>query len=90
MVDSTVPAKRKAGSSDSDDDDSGSHGTQSKARKRVPTEEWESMRPIITRLYQEEKRSLKDMMLIMERDYHFVATLVVHSSPLPSVISGAS
>jgi Clr5-like protein len=82
MIDSTVPAKRKAGSSDSDDD-SGSYGTQSKARKRVPTEEWESMRPIITRLYQEEKRSLKDMMLIMERDYHFVATLVVHSSPLP-------
>lgn len=69
-----VPTKRKAASTDSEDDESAGMLPQAKARKRVPTEEWEAKRPIITRLYQEEKRSLKEMMEIMERDYEFTAT----------------
>ncbi|KAL2756957.1 hypothetical protein ACRALDRAFT_1062623, partial [Sodiomyces alcalophilus JCM 7366] len=69
-----VRFKRKASSTDSDGDDTASLGSQTKARKRVPTEIWEAKRPIITRLYQEEKRSLKEVMDIMEREYQFVAT----------------
>lgn len=68
-----VPSKRKA-STDSDEEESPGGLAQAKSRKRVPTEEWEAKRPIITRLYQEEKRSLKEMMAIMERDYQFTAT----------------
>lgn len=68
-----VPAKRKA-STDSEADDMTSPGKSAKPRKRVPAEIWETKRPIITRLYQEEKKSLKEVMEIMERDYHFTAT----------------
>jgi hypothetical protein len=80
MRPSSVPAKRKASASsdevdDIDDiDDMASTPPPSKSRKRVPAEIWETKRPIITRLYQEEKRSLKEVMDIMERDYNFTAT----------------
>lgn len=70
----SVPSKRKASSTDSDGDDTASMGSRTKIRKRVPTEIWEAKRPIITRLYQEERRSLKEVMDIMERDYQFIAT----------------
>lgn len=70
-----VPAKRKS-STDSEADDMASPGPSAKPRKRVPAEIWEKKRPIITRLYQEERKSLKEVMEIMERDYHFVATQV--------------
>ncbi|RBQ90357.1 hypothetical protein VDGD_04633 [Verticillium dahliae] len=49
-------------------------------RKRVPMEVWETKRPLITRLYQEEKKSLREVMEIMERDYHFVATVKMYKS----------
>ncbi|KAF6844030.1 hypothetical protein CMUS01_01529 [Colletotrichum musicola] len=74
-----VPMKRKA-STDSEADEMTSPGQSSKPRKRVPAEIWETKRPIITRLYQEEKRSLKEVMEIMERDYHFVATVKMYKS----------
>jgi hypothetical protein len=44
--------------------------------KRVPTEQWEAIRPLFTRLYQEEKRPLKEVMEILEREHHFKATYV--------------
>ena len=76
---SSIPAKRKASSDadaefDVDTDPDAMAGALSKPRKRVPAEIWETKRPIITRLYQEEKRSLKEVMDIMERDYKFTAT----------------
>lgn len=45
-----------------------------KTRKRIPSDQWEAKRPIITKLYQVEKRSLKEVMDIMERDHGFTAT----------------
>lgn len=74
-----VPAKRKA-STDSEADEMTSPGKSAKPRKRVPAEIWETKRPIITRLYQEEKKSLKEVMEIMERDYHFTATVKMYKS----------
>jgi hypothetical protein len=47
---------------------------QRKTRKRIPSEQWETKRPVITKLYQVEKRSLKEVMEILERDYGFEAT----------------
>lgn len=78
----SVPSKRKASSTDSDGDgdDTASMGSRTKIRKRVPTEIWEAKRPIITRLYQEERRSLKEVMDIMERDYQFIATVKMYKS----------
>jgi len=76
MRPANAPAKRKAATLqdlDDDDNDINSSGS-SKSRKRVPAEIWETKRPIITRLYQEEKRSLKEVMQTMERDYDFTAT----------------
>ncbi|KAM0283291.1 hypothetical protein ACHAQH_002587 [Verticillium albo-atrum] len=80
MKEADSSVKRKAPSSESDGDDSGSLGSQSKMRKRVPTEVWETKRPLITRLYQEEKKSLREVMEIMEKDYHFVATVKMYKS----------
>ncbi|TDZ54639.1 hypothetical protein CTRI78_v006198 [Colletotrichum trifolii] len=74
-----LPVKRKA-STDSEADDMASPGQSARPRKRVPAEIWETKRPIITRLYQEEKKSLKEVMEIMERDYHFVATVKMYKS----------
>lgn len=75
MKPSLLPAKRAAGPAHSID--IASPLPPSKTRKRVPAEIWEVKRPIITRLYQEEKRSLKEVMDIMERDYKFTATYVM-------------
>lgn len=75
MRPSPIPAKRAA--SPTHTKDKASPSPPSKTRKRVPAEIWEVKRPIITRLYQEEKRSLKEVMDIMERDYKFTATYVM-------------
>jgi hypothetical protein len=42
--------------------------------KRIPSEQWEAKRVLITKLYQEEKRSLKEVMDILEREHGFKAT----------------
>lgn len=63
--------KRKALSVESDD----LSATQSrKTRKRIPSDQWEAKRPIITKLYQIEKKSLKEVMDIMENEHNFTAT----------------
>lgn len=63
--------KRKASSVESDD----LSATQSrKTRKRIPSDQWEAKRPVITKLYQIEKKSLKEVMDIMEKEYNFTAT----------------
>jgi Clr5 domain len=36
--------------------------------------DWENIRPIFTRLYREEGIKLKDVKIILERDYGFVAS----------------
>ncbi|OLN89783.1 hypothetical protein CCHL11_09500 [Colletotrichum chlorophyti] len=74
-----APAKRKA-STDSEADDMASPGQSARPRKRVPAEVWETKRPLITRLYQEEKKSLKEVMEIMHRDHGFVATVKMYKS----------
>ena len=56
----------------------------SKSRKRIPSDEWEKKRPIIARLYQEEKKSLKEVMDILARDHQFTATCVL---PFPAIQS---
>ncbi|KAH7309498.1 hypothetical protein B0I35DRAFT_412420 [Stachybotrys elegans] len=48
--------------------------------RRVPPEQWDAMRPIITRLYQEEKRPLKEVMEILKRDHEFTATVKMFKS----------
>lgn len=64
-------SKRKASSVESDD----LSATQSrKTRKRIPSDQWEAKRPIITKLYQIEKKSLKEVMDIMEKEHNFTAT----------------
>ena len=45
-----------------------------KARKRIPSDQWEAKRPIITKLYQLEKKSLKEVMRVMENEHNFTAT----------------
>lgn len=46
-------------------------------RNRYPTtEDWEFFRPIFTRLYRDENRTLKEVKSIMEATYGFHATLV--------------
>lgn len=42
--------------------------------KRIPSEQWEAKRGIITQLYQEEKKSLKEVMDFLEREHGFNAT----------------
>ncbi|KZL66751.1 hypothetical protein CT0861_04456 [Colletotrichum tofieldiae] len=74
-----VSAKKKV-SPDFEAGDMASPGQSAKPRKRVPAEIWETKRPIIARLYQEEKKSLKEVMEIMQRDYHFVATVKMYKS----------
>jgi hypothetical protein len=64
-----IQTSRKRKSSCSSDE-----ADQRTTRKRLPAETWEAKRPIIARLYQEEKRPLKEVMDIMQRDYEFNAT----------------
>jgi hypothetical protein len=42
--------------------------------KYARAEDWERHRETITRLYQGERKSLKELMAIMERDYGHVGT----------------
>ncbi|KAK1982290.1 hypothetical protein LZ30DRAFT_781406 [Colletotrichum cereale] len=57
-----------------------SPGQSAKPSKRLPAEIWETRRPIITRLYQEENKSLKEVMEIMQRKHHFAATVKMYKS----------
>ncbi|KAH8174365.1 clr5 domain-containing protein [Sarocladium implicatum] len=55
-------------------------------KKRIPSEQWEAKRGIITQLYHEENKSLKEVMDILERDYGFSATYVpLHFGPYYSI-----
>src|ERR1700722_2573523 len=42
--------------------------------------EWERVKPIVRRLYREEKRPLRDVVAILDRDFGFRATYVSHHS----------
>lgn len=75
MASSTVfSARRRPTPGDSDDTDMST--PRSAPGKRIPSSEWEKKRPIITRLYQEEKRPLKEVMEILQREHGFTATCV--------------
>lgn len=63
-----------------DSDETRSSVPSSRTRKRIPGDEWETKRPIITKLYQEERKSLKEVMEILERDHGFKATCVLTAS----------
>lgn len=54
--------------------DESSSSAMDASKRRIPSEQWEAKRGIITQLYQEEKRSLKEVMTIMEKQYSFNAT----------------
>ncbi|KPM37279.1 hypothetical protein AK830_g9290 [Neonectria ditissima] len=73
-----LPARRNSTPGDSDDTDISM--PRSIPRKRIPSSEWEKKRPIITRLYQEEKKPLKEVMEILERDHNFTATVKMYKS----------
>ena len=64
----TLPSRKRKSSCSSDE-----HEPRA-AKKRLSAETWETKRTIITKLYQEEKRPLKEVMEIMQRDYQFSAT----------------
>lgn len=49
-------------------------------KKRIPSEQWEAKRGIITRLYQEEKKSLKEVMDYLEKEHGFTATVKMFKS----------
>ncbi|KAH6975446.1 hypothetical protein BKA56DRAFT_89761 [Ilyonectria sp. MPI-CAGE-AT-0026] len=72
------PVRRNSTPGDSDDTDISM--PRSIPRKRIPSQEWEKKRPIITRLYQEEKKPLKEVMEILERDHNFTATVKMYKS----------
>ncbi|KAI5458462.1 hypothetical protein BGZ63DRAFT_46994 [Mariannaea sp. PMI_226] len=72
------PAARNPTPGESDDTDISM--PRSMPRKRIPSQEWEKKRPIITRLYQEEKKSLKEVMDILEREHNFTATVKMYKS----------
>lgn len=59
-----------------DSDGKQSSALSLKPHKRIPTESWEAKRPIITKLYQEERKSLKEVMEILQRDHGFKATYI--------------
>jgi hypothetical protein len=40
--------------------------------------EWERVKPIVRRLYREERRPLRDVVVILDRDFGFRATYVSH------------
>ncbi|KAM5356439.1 hypothetical protein ACJ41O_003085 [Fusarium nematophilum] len=79
MASSTVfSARRRPTPGDSDDTDMSM--SRSAPGKRIPSSEWEKKRPIITRLYQEEKRPLKEVMDVLEREHGFTATVKMYKS----------
>ncbi len=47
------------------------------SEKTGPTAaEWEKVKPIVRRLYRDEKRPLRDVVVILDRDFGFRATYV--------------
>ncbi|KAF4983393.1 hypothetical protein FZEAL_1122 [Fusarium zealandicum] len=75
---SVFSARRRPTPGDSDDTDISM--PRSAPGKRIPSAEWLAKRPIITRLYQEEKRPLKEVMEILEREHGFTATVKMYKS----------
>ncbi|KAF4459001.1 hypothetical protein FALBO_14248 [Fusarium albosuccineum] len=75
---SVFSARRRPTPVDSDDTDISM--PRSAPGKRIPSAEWEKKRPIITRLYQEEKRPLKEVMEVLEREHGFTATVKMYKS----------
>ncbi|KAM0438975.1 hypothetical protein ACHAPT_001736 [Fusarium lateritium] len=71
-------ARRRPTPGDSDDTDMST--PRSAPGKRIPSSEWEKKRPIITRLYQEEKRPLKEVMGVLQREHGFTATVKMYKS----------
>lgn len=71
-------ARRRATPGDSDDTDLSL--PRCAPGRRIPSAEWEKKRPIITKLYQEEKRPLKEVMEVLEREHGFTATCVTTHS----------
>ena len=49
---------------------------QRKMRQRIPRDEWEQKRHIVTKLYQEDKKPLKEVMDILAKEHNFKATCV--------------
>jgi hypothetical protein len=68
-------ARRRTTPGDSDDTDLSL--PRCPPGRRIPSAEWEKKRPIITKLYQEEKRPLKEVMEVLEREHGFTATCVL-------------
>ncbi|KAM0199502.1 hypothetical protein ACHAPI_003264 [Fusarium lateritium] len=64
--------RRRATPGDSDDTDMSL--PRCAPGRRIPSAEWEKKRPVITKLYQEEKRPLKEVMEVLEREHGFTAT----------------
>ncbi|KAM0237301.1 hypothetical protein ACHAPO_004648 [Fusarium lateritium] len=71
-------ARRRATPGDSDDTDLSL--PRCAPGRRIPSSEWEKKRPIITKLYQEEKRPLKEVMEVLEREHGFTATVKMYKS----------
>lgn len=71
---SLLPSSTRTSPPQCDSDDTDISMPRSIPRKRIPSAEWEKKRPVITRLYQEEKKSLKDVMETLEREHNFTAT----------------
>ena len=46
----------------------------SKAIRNAPAVDWEPHRPVITRLYKFERKSLKEVMTFMAKRYGFIAS----------------
>ncbi|RFN45660.1 hypothetical protein FIE12Z_10106 [Fusarium flagelliforme] len=71
-------ARRRTTPGDSDDTDLSL--PRCAPGRRIPSAVWEKKRPIITRLYQEEKRPLKEVMEVLEREHGFTATVKMYKS----------
>ncbi|KAM0558215.1 hypothetical protein ACHAPJ_004900 [Fusarium lateritium] len=75
---SVFSAKRRTSLGDSDDTDLSL--PRSAPGRRIPSSEWEKKRPVITKLYQEEKRPLKEVMEVLKREHGFTATVKMYKS----------
>ncbi|KAM0354196.1 hypothetical protein ACHAPU_001232 [Fusarium lateritium] len=75
---SVFSVRRRATPVDSDDTDMSL--PRCAPGRRIPGVEWEKKRPVITKLYQEEKRPLKEVMEVLEREHGFTATVKMYKS----------
>ncbi|KAF5024116.1 hypothetical protein F66182_3818 [Fusarium sp. NRRL 66182] len=75
---SVFSARGRATPGDSDDTDLSL--PRNAPGKRIPSAEWEKKRPIIAKLYQEEKRPLREVMEVLEREHGFTATVKMYKS----------